>query len=408
MSSIPPGWQDVQDDWSDPPAPPPQERVGPLAIFGPGVAWTANTTHRVGGEPTPSAPPEAPVRRTGAPQRTRPRRRGRLIAVAVALALVVALCAGLGGLTSRLLAFGSAISPHPSLSTQTNFMSGAARVNLAVLGYGGVGHDGAYLTDSIMVISLAPGDHATTMISVPRDLWVQVPPNSGQYAKLNTAFQDGYNNGYNPGSGELAPGQIAGGMEAAAKVSQITGLDVPYFLTLDFQGFRDLVNALGGVDVNVPVAFTAQYPINDDPQINAGWKTVHFNTGPQHMDGERAIEYARARYVLQPASEGTDFARSVRQQLLMRAILSRLKSPEAWPGFSNAVTALQRTIYTNLSLADLTAFTMKLDLSHAAHVGLTNDNVLVDAQSANGQDILLPRNGDWGVVQRYVSSQLKT
>ena len=195
---------------------------------------------------------------------------------------------------------------------------------------------------------------------------------------------------------------------AAAKVGDITGLDVPYFMTINFQGFRELVDALGGVEVNVPTAFTANYPINDDPQINAGWKTIHFNTGPQHMNGERAIEYARARYVLQPASEGTDFARSVRQQLLIRAIISRLKAPEAWPGLSNAMSALQRAIYTNLSLADLTAFTLKLDLSHAAHVGLTNDNVLVDAQSSGGQDILLPRNGDWGAIKSYVSSQLKS
>ena len=326
----------------------------------------------------------------------------------VALALVVALCTGLGAVVSRVMAFGTAISPHPPLSTQTSFMSGMNRVNLVVLGYGGAGHDGAYLTDSIMVISLAPNDHATTLISVPRDLWVQVPPDSGQYAKLNTAFQDGFYNGYDPGSGQLAPGPIAGGLEAAAKVSDITGLDVPYFLTINFQGFRELVDALGGVDVNVPTAFTARYPINDDPQINAGWKIIHFNTGMQHMNGEQAIEYARARYVLYPASEGTDFARSVRQQLLIRAIISRLKSPEAWPGLSNALSALQRTIYTNLSLADLAAFTLKLDLAHAAHVGLTNDNVLVDAQSASGQDILLPRNGDWNAIKSYVNSHLKS
>jgi LCP family protein required for cell wall assembly len=326
----------------------------------------------------------------------------------VTLALVVALCAGLGALAARVLAFGAAISPHPALSTQTSFMSGMERVNLAVLGYGGAGHDGAYLSDSIMVISLSPTDHATTLISVPRDLWVQIPPNSGQYGKLNTAFQDGYTNGYDSGNGRLTPGQIAGGTEAAAKISDVTGLDVPYFLTINFQGFRELVDSLGGVDVNVPVAFTARYPINDDPQINAGWKTIHFNTGPQHMNGERAIEYARARYVLQPASEGTDFARSVRQQLLIRAIIDRLKSPEAWPGLSNAMTALQHAIYTNLSLADLAAFTMKLDLSHAERIGLTNENVLVDAQSSDGQDILLPRNGDWDAIKRYVSGHLKT
>jgi anionic cell wall polymer biosynthesis LytR-Cps2A-Psr (LCP) family protein len=126
------------------------------------------------------------------------------------------------------------------------------------------------------------------------------------------------------------------------------------------------------------------------------------------MSGERAIEYARARYVTDPPSEGSDFARSARQQLLIRAIISRLRSPGAWPGLSGALDALQRAIYTNLSLADLTAFTFKLDFNHAARVGLSNANVLVDAQSTDGQGILLPRDGDWNAVKQYIASQLKS
>ncbi|HEX2349098.1 MAG TPA: LCP family protein [Ktedonobacterales bacterium] len=400
-----PGPQDDWADWdgptsprSDPPAYPPayppaapqspqQRRTQPLGYFGAGAP--AQTVVR---------PRQRPIVTAGRP---RPRRRRALGMAALLIALLV--CVALGVFTQRALAFGSAISPQSPLSTQTGYMSGAGRINVVVLGYGGAGHDGAYLSDSLMVMSLAPGDHATTLISVPRDLWVQVPPNSGQYAKLNTAFADGMANGY----GSQPPGQMAGGLEAAAKVSDVTGLNVPYFMTINFQGFRNLVNALGGVDINVPTAFTANYPINDDPQINAGWKVIHFNTGMQHMNGEQAIEYARARYVIAPASEGSDFARSTRQQLLIRAIASRMRSPSAWPGLSNAMNALQSAIYTNLSLADLSAFTLKLDLSHAAHVGLSESNVLAPSTSSDGQDILLPQNGDWDAIKQYVSSNLK-
>lgn len=304
----------------------------------------------------------------------------------------------------RMSDFGLAISQQAPFSTQTNFMSGSGRINLLVLGYGGVGHDGAYLTDSMILISLIPSDHATTVISVPRDLWVQVPPNSGQYAKINTAYQDGFYNGYNG----LPAGQNAGGTEAAEKVGEVVGLPVNYWLTMNFDGFRSLVDSLGGVEINVPVAFTAQYPVNDDPAINANWKIIHFNTGPQHMDGEQAIEYARARYVLSPLSQGTDFARSVRQQQLISAILARARQVSAWPSLLNATNALQNAIYTNLSLTDLALFSEKLDLSHAGHVGLTNQNVLVSAQSSDGQDILLPINGDWGTIASYVNSNLKS
>jgi anionic cell wall polymer biosynthesis LytR-Cps2A-Psr (LCP) family protein len=106
-------------------------------------------------------------------------------------------------------------------------------------------------------------------------------------------------------------------------------------------------------------------------------------------------------------SEGSDFARSARQQLLIRAIAGRLRSPSAWPGFSNAMNALQKAIYTNLSLADLSAFTLKLDLTNAAHVGLSNTNVLVDATSGDGQSILLPQNGNWDAIKQYVNGHLK-
>src|SRR5262249_21258972 len=136
--------------------------------------------------------------------------------------------------------------------------------------------------------------------------------------------------------------------------------------------------------------------------------TIHFNTGSQHMNGETAIEYARARYVTNPPSQGSDFARSARQQQLIRAIIDRMKSPSAWPGLANGLTALQRAVYTNLSLTDLMAFTAKLDLNDAAHVQLTNQNVLTGAQSSDGQDILLPANGDWNAVRQYIANNLKS
>jgi LCP family protein required for cell wall assembly len=335
-----------------------------------------------------------------APRRRR-RRWGRAVGLALlAVVLVATIFSGLGA--RRLYAFGQAISPQAPLSSQTGFMSGGQRVNIVVMGYGGTGHDGAYLTDSLMVISMVPSTGSTTLISVPRDLWVQVPPGSGVYAKINTAYQDGLYNGF----AGLAAGKLAGGALAAQKVGDVTGLDVKYWVTIDFTGFRKLVDALGGVDITVPTAFTANYPINDDPAINAGWKTIHFNAGPQHMSGEQAIEYARARYVTDPAREGTDFARSARQQLLMRAIMSRARQMSAWPGLAGGLNALQNAMYTNLSLADLGLLAQKMNLSNAHRVGLSNQNVLTGGVSNDGQDILLPQNGDWSAVRDYVAQQL--
>jgi len=391
--SYTPGPHDDWADWDTPTqvAPPRQRSAssGPLGVFGRGAAAQAPAA-RPQGRITAPAPAHKPPHRG----------RLRLAFLLIALALVVSVVAALVPFANRLMAFGSAISPQAPLSSQTGYMSGAGRVNVLVMGYGGAGWDGPYLTDSMMVISFVPGDKATTLISVPRDLWVQVPPNSGNYSKLNYAFEQAYYNGYNTGATKLPPGQLAGGMQAAAKVSEITGLNIPYFMTIDFQGFRELIDALGGIDVNVPRTIVLNYPPGN------GWPK-QFTKGMQHMNGLQALQYARARYVLSPASEGTDFARAARQQIIVHAVVDRMRNPSVWPTFSKDLTALQKTIYTNLSLADLSALTLKLDLGHAQHVGLTTSNVLVNAVSSDGQDILLPENGDWNAIKTYVSSHLK-
>lgn len=316
--------------------------------------------------------------------------------------LVLALLAG-GVLGHRLWDFGAAVSTQGPVTTQTGYMSGSGRVNLLIMGYGGGAHDGPNLTDSMIVISLNLQDDATTMISVPRDLWVQVPPKSGNYAKLNTAYQDGLEHGYNG----MAASAAAGGAEAARKASDVLGIPVQYWLTIDFSGFRSLIDALGGVDVDVPVGWSATYPRNDDQDGLSGSATVTFKAGWQHMNGVRALEYARERYIATPASEGSDFARSARQLLLIHAIVDRARSLGALPHLPGAMDALQKTMFTNLSLADLIALVEKADFNHATRIGLTNQNVLQDATTDDGQDILEPDNGDWSVVQQYVSAHLK-
>ena len=330
---------------------------------------------------------------------SQPERRGKgcLISALVVLLLLIIL-GGIPISTAQiLLAFGSTLSTQSPLSTQTGYIGTSDRINILVMGYGGSGHDGAYLTDALVVMSLLPQSHHTTLISVPRDLWIQYPPNSGNYHKINTVYPIASNNHADP---------VAGGDAAAQMVSRVTGLDVKYWMTINFAGFREVINVIGGVDVNVPDAFTANYPKNDDPNIDASWKKVHFAKGLQHMDGETAIEYARARHVIDNLAEGTDFARSARQQLIMKAAFTKLKDWHTWLRFFHALDALKDTIYTNLSLADLAQFAMKMDLNNAHRVGLSFSNVLNDKTSSDGQDILLPKNGDWNAIKTYIKQNL--
>lgn len=278
-------------------------------------------------------------------------------------------------------------------STRPLALTSAAPGNVLILGYGGGAHPGAELSDTMLLV--AQGAHGPVDISVPRDLWVQLPPNSGRYAKINAALQEGYDAG----------GLPAGASLSVQKVSQVVGLPIGGWVLENFQGFRDLIDAMGGVDVTVQRAFTAQYPVNDNPAINAAWKTIHFNAGPQHMDGERAIEFARARYSTNPL-EGTDFARAARQQLLVAAMRSRLLSPAGALRFVQVTSAISTAITTNLSDTAMARFVWQLRGSATRHVTIDTSNVLVGARSADGQDILLPRGNNYGLIASYVQRQL--
>ena|SRR2546423_8856248 len=362
----------------------------------PGGAYTPQYPNTPGVQRNPY--PQQGQMPPGTPQqRPRRRRKGCLITSLVVLLLVCIIGVLTITTAQRVLAFGSAISTQSPLSTQTSYMGTGDRVNLLVMGFGGSGHDGAYLTDSMLVMSLLPQSHHTTLISVPRDLWVQIPPGSGQYHKINAAYEYGSNNNAKPADG---------GNAAAAKISLVTGLDVKYWLTINFQGFREFIDSIGGIDVYVPDSFTANYPANDDPNINPNWIKVHFSKGMQHMNGETAIRYARARYVLDNPAEGTDFARSARQQIMIKAALSKVKQMSTWPSLYNALNALQHTIYTNMSLADLMQFALKMDLTNAHRVGLSNQNVLASGTAPDGEYILKPANGNWQAIVDYVKQQL--
>lgn len=124
------------------------------------------------------------------------------------------------------------------------------------------------------------------------------------------------------------------------------------------------------------------------------------------MDGERAIEYARTRQVLDNPAENSDFARSAHQRQLVEAIVAKMNQVSSWPNLFSVLDSLQNSIYTNLSARDLYTFVRKTDSTHANSVGLTTQNVLQNAVVQGGLQILLPKNGDDGLIQQYIQQQL--
>jgi polyisoprenyl-teichoic acid--peptidoglycan teichoic acid transferase len=184
---------------------------------------------------------------------------------------------------------------------------GNGQINVLLLGIGGSGHDGPFLSDTIILAQIRPKDNKVTLISIPRDY--QVNLGSAGYRKINDAFSQGYlkNKDWNQG-----------GQEARKAAGQVSGLDIPYFAVVDFQGFEKAVDLVGGVDVSVDRTFTDySYPNSTDGYLPA----VTFTQGSEHMNGARALIFARSRHAAGP--EGSDFARSQRQQKIINAFKAK-------------------------------------------------------------------------------------
>ncbi|HVA24510.1 MAG TPA: LCP family protein [Chloroflexota bacterium] len=355
-----------------------------------------------------------------------PRRRGPNRLSLILLAVFFALLLGAGVTAFKTLTFASKVStaglgdnirsivtnaaPSPSSpdnpATQAQM---AGRINVLLMGYGGGGHDGAYLTDSMMVLTLDQQTKKAAMISVPRDIWVKIPYSSttGAFSKLNAAYAIGVDDQGFPNKAPEYKGAAGGGALASTVVGGILGIKIDYWVAVDFHAFRSVVDSLGGVDVNVEKTFTDPlYPRNDDPTIDAGWMTVHFNAGLQHMTGERAIEYARSRHSLQ---DGTDFGRSRRQQLLLLAIKNKALTPEGATKVFGLMDALSSDFKTNMNIGQIRALAdlaKTVDPAALQRVSIDNTNFLVDAESGDGQAVLVAQAKSWLPLRSYIAGLL--
>lgn len=182
-------------------------------------------------------------------------------------------------------------------------------VNVLVMGLDSRGNEGLVTrTDSIMLVGIKPSRMNLSLLSIPRDLFIDVP-NYGMQ-RINTV-------------NVLAEMEVAGtGPELLSQsIENNFGIGVDYYVRLDFQAFVALVDNLGGLDIEVP------YEIHDYqfPTPDYGTMEVHFEAGWQHMDGERALIYARTRH------SDDDYRRAERQQQVVSAIALKLLNPLNWP-----------------------------------------------------------------------------
>lgn len=302
----------------------------------------------------------------------------------------------------------SAATAVPSALAVPTAPADTGRYAFLLMGYGGGNHDGAYLTDSLMVVIVDPAQKTLTLLSLPRDAWVPLTfdGKTSEYNKINTAYAFAQDPTVAPDRLARYTGDQGPGTFASDSVSRLLGIPITYYVGLDFQGFRQMIDAVGGIDVDVPASFAARYPANDDPSIDASWTTVRFQAGMQHLNGEQAIEYARARETIDNSDEGTDFARSRRQRLIIEAFKTRIFQPDGLVHLPQLLAIASQHVDTNYRVPDvakLSQLALEWKSMTIYQTALTTDNYLEDATGPDGTYLVVPGSPDhsWAQVRAF-------
>jgi LCP family protein required for cell wall assembly len=196
---------------------------------------------------------------------------------------------------------------------------------------------GSFRTDTMVIAILRPNEGQVSLISIPRDLWVSIPGWENQ--RINTAYQHGVSVGH-PGGG---PGLLK------ETILYNLGIRIDHTAMVEFDGFRQIVDTLGGVDVPVSCAYTDWRLIDPsfNPENENNWHLYTTGPGVVHMDGDLALWYARSR------QKSSDFDRGRRQQEVLRALFVQALQAGTITRIPELYENLRSTVETDLGLADL-------------------------------------------------------
>ncbi|MFO7271144.1 MAG: LCP family protein [Sphaerobacter thermophilus] len=185
------------------------------------------------------------------------------------------------------------------------------------------------LSDTLIIVTIAPVTRTVGLLSIPRDLLVTIP--GVGLDKINAAFSIG------------SLSELTGPGLARATVEYNFGITIHYFAQVDFEGFQRIIDTLGGVTIDVPA------PIKDDAHPGEGFNytRIYFHTGPQHMDGKTALRYARTRH------DDNDFARANRQQQILLALREQAVARNLIANARELLMALSDTVRTDIPPLDL-------------------------------------------------------
>ena len=236
------------------------------------------------------------------------------------------------------------------------------------------GEHGPWRTDTIILGTIDPQSKMAGMLSIPRDLWVPIP-GYGE-SRINSANFIGDRDKY-PGGGPAL---------AVKAVEYNFGVPVHYYVLLDFDGFEKIIDTIGGIDVNVEQALhDEQYP-DPTPDNPDRVKTIHFDAGWQHMNGQSALEYARSR------RSTSDFDRSHRQMQIILAVREQALRLNLIPRVPELMVTLADTVQTDLqpgNIITLARWAGEIEQDNIKSV-VIDPNMTVEHITPTGAWVLLP------------------
>ncbi|MBI5127622.1 LCP family protein [Candidatus Roizmanbacteria bacterium] len=283
------------------------------------------------------------------------------------------------------------------------------QVNILMLGIAGGKHDGPNLSDSNVVVNYNFKTNKLTTISIPRDLW-----SSTLNDKINSAYA--YGEAKKPNGG--------GFVLSRAEIEEIVGLPIQYAAVIDFGQFKELVDFLGGVEVEVENSFVdKKFPIvgrenddcNGDKEFSCRYETISFKKGKIQMDGETTLKFVRSRNA--EGKEGTDFAREQRQQKVIEAVKNKLIALAKKPNlktYQQIYAIIDKLIKRNLTNQQAAIIAKNIFLKgnfKQQKIILSEDfftNPPIDSSQYDGLWVLVPTDKTYSLIHQYINCNLKS
>lgn len=324
------------------------------------------------------------------------------------------------------------------LITDSGLESDRGRINILLLGIGGAGHEGPDLTDTIILASIDEDGRDVVLVSIPRDLW-----SPSLSAKINAAYAFGQERNRQ-------------GLTLAKETARnLFDLPIHYAARVDFNGFVRAADLVQGLDINVENAFyDDRYPLpgyeddlcgltletqeiegqpvevvkdatgsaiplytitDQNNPFTCRFETVSFTKGPTHMDGQTALKFVRSRYGTN--DEGSDFARSARQQKVILAFRDKVISLGTFFDpklIIDLIKTFDQSIDTDVSADEIPLFiklSQKIDPQKLRRVVLDADRpesqlAVGDPVAHGGQFVLVPKAANWTDLAEYVQGEI--